>query len=162
MRAQHGRAIAARRPHDVVEGEHAARVGDASAQERLDFRVVARFDGVLGGKVHGRGRGRAGRRRQGFEGVDVDGEGGFAAADVVDRDGDVGVAKVALRQAGGRVVGVVPRLRAVRGRGVEFYLGADGAAGDVGGIVGGGVVGRFDVGWCGGSFRVCGNPALKL
>lgn len=116
----------------VVEQEDALRAR-LLEEEALDLRVVDALD--LGVGVEGRAGGGGGDVAEGAEGVPVEREVGFAAADVVDLDRVLRVGEVALREAGGGFLDVVERLGAVARRLVEVQGGGDRSAGDIGRVV---------------------------
>ncbi len=123
----------------VVEEEDAGCAGDVLEQELLDFRVVVLLDA---GVVSEGGFGAGGDGGEGHEGVGVEGEVGFVGAQVLDCDGEVVVAEVALRFAGGGLLDVVEGFSVVRGGLEELEFGGYGATGDVGGVMGG-----YCLGW---------------
>ena len=109
----------------VVEDEDAFGAGDVVEEGALDFGVVVRFDGGVGGEVNG-GRGGG---AEGGEGVGVEGEGlaGVVVAEVGDLHRDGGVGEIALGMACWGLLDIVEGFGAV-GRGVvEREVGSYGA-----------------------------------
>ena len=133
----------------MIEEEDAASAGDVREDEGFDFRVVVLRDAGVGGEVC---FGAGGKGSQGGEGVGVEGEVGFFAANVLNGNGEVGVAEVALGLAFGGCFDVVEGFGVVRGWGVEFEGGGDGAAGDVRSVMG-----RDGLGWVRGGLRFSGG-----
>ena len=129
--ARRGRVRAA---DGVVEEEDAVGAGDVVEDQFLDFRVVDLFDVLVVAEVL-LCRINA---LQGREGGGCEREVGFAGADVVDGHGRGGVCEVPLRFALRGLFDVVEGSGVVFWRGVELEGGVYGAAGDVGGVFGGG------------------------